>query len=207
MENKFYIYHLINPMDNIVFYVGKGFGNRMFQHEKDVKRGILPHKNSYLYHKIDKILKSGYSIIYKKIFENLNEDDALLKEMEEIKRIGRANRKTGTLCNLTDGGEGASGLIYTEEMRKYRSMLFSGEKNPMYGKNHTDKTKKIISDKRKNRIWNFKHTQEHKEKLRNDNTGGKYTSKPVIQFDINGNFIFDGSRKPISFRGWDECDP
>ena len=33
---QFYVYVLIDPRDNEVFYVGKGQGERAFQHERDV---------------------------------------------------------------------------------------------------------------------------------------------------------------------------
>ena len=58
----------------------------------------------------------------------MDEKTSLLKESEEIKRIGRSNLKMGPLCNLTDGGEGSTGLVYTDEMKKLRSVLSSGEK-------------------------------------------------------------------------------
>lgn len=31
---RYYVYCLINPRDNQVFYIGKGVGNRVFSHEK-----------------------------------------------------------------------------------------------------------------------------------------------------------------------------
>jgi hypothetical protein len=35
----FYVYELIDPRDGKVFYVGKGKGERAWQHEIDVRRG------------------------------------------------------------------------------------------------------------------------------------------------------------------------
>jgi hypothetical protein len=32
---KYYVYCLVNPRDNKIFYIGKGKGNRVFQHAKD----------------------------------------------------------------------------------------------------------------------------------------------------------------------------
>ena len=31
----YYVYALIDPRDNRIFYIGKGKGNRIFQHAKD----------------------------------------------------------------------------------------------------------------------------------------------------------------------------
>ena len=39
---KYYVYHLIDPRDDSVFYVGKGQGNRSFSEEK--KRAIADKK-------------------------------------------------------------------------------------------------------------------------------------------------------------------
>ena len=41
MHCDFYVYCLIDPDDNIPFYVGKGRLNRMYKHEKDVKNGKI----------------------------------------------------------------------------------------------------------------------------------------------------------------------
>ena len=128
MNEIFYVYHLIDPFNNTVFYVGKGYGERMYEHEKEVRRKVIPHKNKHLYYKIKKIISLSGNIIYKKVFDKLDEKTSLLKESEEIKRIGRSNLKMGPLCNLTDGGEGSTGLVYTDEMKKLRSVLSSGEK-------------------------------------------------------------------------------
>ena len=44
MDGKFYVYHLIGPFNNIVFYVGRGYDERMYEHEKEVRRKVVPHK-------------------------------------------------------------------------------------------------------------------------------------------------------------------
>ena len=33
---KFYVYRLIDPRDSSTFYVGKGYGNRVFDHMKAI---------------------------------------------------------------------------------------------------------------------------------------------------------------------------
>ena len=59
----------------------------------------------------------------------------------------------------------------------------------MFGRNHTDDTKKIISQKRKLRVWNFHHTKKHRENLKINNPGGKATSIKICQFNEKGELI------------------
>jgi len=44
MNKKFYVYYLISSNDNNVFYVGKGSGDRMYQH---VKIAVRDGKKNY----------------------------------------------------------------------------------------------------------------------------------------------------------------
>lgn len=37
-KNKYYVYRLIDPRNYLTFYVGKGCGNRVFQHIKDARK-------------------------------------------------------------------------------------------------------------------------------------------------------------------------
>lgn len=155
--NLFYVYHLIHKETNKVFYVGKGKGNRLNDHQK-----IAFHKNSqsksYLYRKIRKILSVGDSILAVKIYETNDEIDAFKKEVEEIKRIGRKN-----LCNATDGGEGFSGGTFkqSDHQKRIVSEMFSKPKTSSHKiKLRNAKYSKPV------RYWKGKtFTKEHKDKL------------------------------------------
>ena len=37
---KYYVYALVNPIDNKIFYIGKGQGNRVFHHQNDVLKDL-----------------------------------------------------------------------------------------------------------------------------------------------------------------------
>jgi hypothetical protein len=107
--SKFYIYLHKRISDNIVFYVGKGCRGRSNQ-----KYG-----RNNLWQKIDK--KHGsYVEIYA---DNLTEDEAFEIERNLIKQYGRINDNTGTLANLTDGGEGVSGWNGTKEFYQARAKV------------------------------------------------------------------------------------
>lgn len=143
MDNKYYVYYLIDPLSNTVFYVGKGYDNRMYDHERFVLNGKIPHNNKHLFYKIKNILNSGRKIVYNKILDGVDETTALLKEIEEIKKIGRSDLKAGPLCNLTCGGDGISGFKMpkkTVESMKNRVKLWY--KNP-HNRNLVSKTTKL----------------------------------------------------------------
>ena len=103
MNKKFYVYYLISSNDNNVFYVGKGSGDRMYQHVKiAVRDGKKKLSNPKLYNKIVSLLNNGHQVISQIIFESYDEKTCLNHEVEKIKEIGLNN-----LCNITEGGEGS----------------------------------------------------------------------------------------------------
>ena len=128
MKTDFYTYAYLRE-DGTPYYIGKGRGRRAFQKGKTIPR---PPKDRILF------LKTG-----------LTEKEAFRHECYMIAVFGRKNNGTGILRNLTDGGEGHSGYIPTEETRKKisdaqkgiknpkQSERMSGELNPMYGKTGT----------------------------------------------------------------------
>ena len=76
------------------------------------------------------------SYIVEIILDDLSKETVLLKETEFIKLYGRRDLKTGTLCNMTDGGEGGINKIVSQETRDKISKATKGENNPFYGKKH-----------------------------------------------------------------------
>lgn len=138
MIKNWYVYRHIRLDKNIPFYIG--IGNKKFFYrafEFDFK-------------KRNKI----WSNIYKKtnikveiIFDNLSKEEAKIKEQEFIKLYGRLDLKTGTLCNLTDGGDGIWNCKISEQTKLKLSKQKLGEKNPQFGKKQSPETiqKKINS--------------------------------------------------------------
>jgi hypothetical protein len=106
-KKKHYIYHLIDPTTNIVFYVGKGTSGRMYDHENLVIKDKIPHGNKHLFYKIKQIITSGNRVIYKKILENLDNKLACEFEIQEIKNQRKLNEN---LCNIGIGGEGGDNI-------------------------------------------------------------------------------------------------
>lgn len=169
----FYVYQLIDPRNNKVFYVGKGCKNRMYEHVNNVRKGRIPnHSNTKLGNKIKKILSLGLKVKYKKVLITENEQEAYNKERAIISKIGLEN-----LCNLTEGGDGCLEINFSDEHKQKIS-------NANKGRNFSDEHRKKLSDAHKgmkqstetiqkrleSRSW-YKHSDETKEKLSIAHTG------------------------------------
>lgn len=188
MSNEFYVYLLLDPRSFYEpFYVGKGKGDRWKHHYQAsaTRKGKNQLKNAV----IEKIRKEGHapcSLIWS---HGLNEKDAYDLEMELIMRFGRRVTGEGNLTNLSEGGRGgSSGMVVSEEFRQRCRQRVSGHGNPMYGRNHSDETKARWSEIRKGNC-SYPHSEEHRQKLREDNPGGRATSKPVWQIGLDGTTV------------------
>lgn len=110
-NGRYYVYLLIRP-DGTPFYVGKGKGKRLFFHESEA----LGDGRSHKLNTIRAITRAGKQVAYGIVGFYEEEAECHLREIEEIRHIGRHDLKAGPLTNLTDGGEGVSGL--SEETRQ-----------------------------------------------------------------------------------------
>ena len=99
--------------------------------------------------------------------------------------------------NLTIGGSGSNGFKHTEKSRIKISLNhadISGEKNPMYGKHHSEESKSKMRKphRRKyneypkkqkfseeNSFFGHKHTEEFKKNLASKKAGGKEINFPL----------------------------
>ena len=122
-QMEYYTYAYLRQ-DGTPYYIGKGKGRRRY-----IKQGRtvpLPENK-------DKI------IILK---QNLTEEKAFKHEKYMIAIFGRKDLGTGILRNRTDGGDGPSGYIMSEEQKKLLSKIHSG-------KIFTDEYRKKISEANK----------------------------------------------------------
>lgn len=113
-KNDFYVYTWARPDTGDVFYVGKG---RMSRDVRSKDRHNPIFKNI-----VSKLNGMGMSPTVERIMEGLTEAEAFELEMKVIARHGRIDLKTGTLANLTSGGEGKAGAILSEEDKKKKSL-------------------------------------------------------------------------------------
>lgn len=117
------------------FYIGKGSNKRYLDHIKFPNTD----KNKLKQNIINKIINrtNNYPLITF-IKKELSHKEALLLEMNLISVIGRRDLNLGPLCNLTDGGDGCIGFIFTEDLKIKWSEL--AKKRAKFGKdNHSSK--------------------------------------------------------------------
>ncbi len=199
---EYYVYIYVDPtkpgkfvydgidyaFDYEPFYVGKGKNSRYKCHFKKSEReaNYNPLKNETF----SKIESFGFNpldfVIMFRI--NMSESESFIWELLLISKIGRKDLGIGPLVNLTDGGEGPSGCVskrrgktyeeihgveLAQKMRDIRRERFIGDKNPMFGKSSGMKGKKM--------------SEESRAKLSSSK------SKPIIQMDLDSNFIKEWS--------------
>jgi NUMOD3 motif len=155
--NHFYTYVYIDPSrDNEPIYIGKGFASRMHIHMKRTDRHPLTRR-------LQKMARNNIEPIIGCLCKDIDEELALLCEEEAIDLYGRKDLGKGTLLNLTDGGEGASGLVMSEEAKRKLSEHFSGKTRP---EEHRAKMRKPKSE-------------EHRRKVRAANIGKKQSPETI----------------------------
>lgn len=100
-----YCYALSDECGN-VFYIGKGRGNRLYQHEREARRGALSEKHD----RIRGIVERGYAVTYSILGEY--EDDASAYQAERNFIAAHSG-----LTNIASGG-GAMPVSPKERMRR-----------------------------------------------------------------------------------------
>jgi hypothetical protein len=151
------------------------------------------------------VAKTDYKVEI--LFDNLSWEDACKKEMEFIKLYGRKDLGTGTLCNLTIGGDGILGVVRTEEYREKLRQVNTGKKmsensvqklkEALKGRRHSEETKLKMGKTRKGR----KLSEAHKANISQGNLGKSKSEShrenikrsricvPVLQYHLDGTFI------------------
>ena len=188
-------------LDNVPFYVGKGKDDRYYVSMHLAK----DRPNSFLQNKIRKVGVDNVKIHF--LHENISEKEAFSWESYWIKYIGRRDKGEGSLCNLTDGGEGSSGHTVSKETRQKISAAnkgrFAGANHPMYGRSHTKETKQKIGAANKGEnhpMYGKSHTKETKQKMSEVAEGKKIPdeTKRKIGATLKGHIISDETKQKIS---------
>ena len=163
--------------DKTPYYIGKGKGNRAY---KKHRKGIG-------------VPKDKSRIIFLK--QNLTEEEAFRHEIYMIAVFGRKDLRTGILHNLTDGGDGASGYVFSEETKRKQSEAHKGN-TTWLGKTHSEETKRKMSDTRKGKT----HSEETKRKQSEAKKGKTFSeeSKRKMSEAQKGKSLSEETRRKMS---------
>jgi len=182
----YYVYYLIDPRDNVVFYVGKGTKGRMNYHENYVKSGKPIKSSRPKFNKIKEILDAGYEVIKLKVFETDDELLAYTTEIEHINAIGIENltniatdRKEVSISKLVSDGLRNSkkyaafvDYLRSDEGKEHCRIKNLGPRNPMYGKKLSPEHKKALHEGASR-----PSTEEHKKNISKALKGIKRTEE------------------------------
>jgi hypothetical protein len=208
---NFYVYIYLDPrkpgnfkyneyeFNHEPFYVGKGKNKRAWL----LKR----HPDKMLQRKLNKF--TPIILLTKNKFSEVL---ALKIESALISKIGRSDLKEGPLANLTNGGEGTSGYIMTED---HKNKIIKSRK----GYKHSEETKRKIGESNKGKIISEEqkknqsnkmkgrqsrlgkhHTEETKNKLSVINTGKKHTelSRKKMSDVKMGHYVSEETKVKLS---------
>ena len=173
--NRFYTYAYLRE-DKTPYYIGKGTGDRIYSTNR---RNNPP--------------KDKSRIIFLK--QNLTEEEAFRHEIYMIAVFGRKDLGTGILHNLTDGGDGASGYVFSEETKRKQSEAHKGN-TTWLGKTHSEETKRKMSDTRKGKT----HSEETKRKQSEAKKGKTFSeeSKRKMSEAQKGKSLSEETRRKMS---------
>jgi hypothetical protein len=186
----FYVYEHIRRDTGAVFYVGKGHGGRHCS-----KRN----RNQYWHNVVNKA--GGFD--HRVVCIDQSEELMLLAEIEKINQL----RMLGvTLVNLTDGGQGITGLKHSEQSKRLMSEKLKGKSHKhtpeSIEKIRQANTGVVFSEERKDKLRLkalgrkmpthvreilseamkfFKQSEETKEHLRQVNLGRKHTPEALLK--------------------------
>lgn len=148
-NRSYYVYAYLRSRDSArgprfsPYYIGKGSGDRAYSKVRAVAK---PTDSSY--------------IVF--LEEGMTEREAFALEKYAIALYGRLDKGNGILWNMTDGGEGCSGLIMSQETKDKIAKSLTGRKRPQ------SVTEKILQTRA-----GFRHSEETKRKMSRTRTGRK----------------------------------
>jgi hypothetical protein len=156
-----YVYRHIRLDKNEPFYIGIGSDTHYTRaYEKGNRRNKIWK---------DIVAKSEYKVDI--LIDDLTWEEACEKEKEFISLYGRISNETGTLSNMTDGGDGIFGYNHSvqskikmsnkkigikrsDDLKNKLSLArkgkYTGKDNWFYGKNHSIETKLKMSEMKSN---------------------------------------------------------
>jgi group I intron endonuclease len=131
-----YVYRHIRLDKNEPFYIGIGTDNNF-------KRSRTRKGRNNIWKKIANKTEFEVEIL----FYDIDIEEAKKKEIEFISFYGRIANNDGILANLSGGGDSSFNPSFLT--RQKISIATKGDKNPFYGKKHTQETRRLLSEMQK----------------------------------------------------------
>ena len=206
-DRRFYVYALLDPRKIGAriyrdlkyvftlepFYIGYGHNLRFYDHFKEADN---------LWEKSEKIQKCGNPMKIRKIHQIYRDydlprvviikEDLTLKEALEyeifcITQIGRLDLGLGPLTNLTDGGTGGFGFVFSEELKELIGQQKRGKSYiEMYGEKRAKAIKEHLKESHKgkhvgenNGMFGKHLSEEHIQSIRKANIGRKKSQEEI----------------------------
>ena len=173
-----YLYRHIRADKNEPFYVGIGSDNA-FKRAYDTGNRNRHWRNI--------VKNTAYDVEI--ILEEITWEEACKKEKEFISLYGRTDLGLGSLCNLTEGGEGVIGMKHTDETKK---KISEDNKRPDKLAICMENLKKMQTPEARAKALVNRDYKEitRKRLLKTDYSKIREASEKVIfQYDLQGNFI------------------
>lgn len=215
-NRSYYVYAYLRSRDSergprlSPYYIGKGSRDRAYAKKRSIAK---PLDDSY--------------IVF--LEEGLTEREAFALEKYAIALYGRIDKGEGILWNMTDGGEGCSGVIMSQETRDKIAKSLTGRKRPRSviekalqtraGFRHSEETKRKMSQTRTG-VKKRPHTPEAKLKISQnkakyeykitDPDGNTYITRSLNQFckdhGLRQSHMSSAARGEIDgYKGWQVC--
>jgi len=165
--DDFYVYIYLDPRKP-----GKyKYGSCEFEYEpfyvgkgKNGRWKNINGRTNYFINRTNKIKKYGLKPIIFKLIENLNEKQSFYFETQLICKIGRKDLDRGPLINFTDGGDGSSGKITSEKTKRILSEKKKGRHPSRETRNKMSKIRKGKYSGESHPFYGKHHSEEWKKK-------------------------------------------
>lgn len=169
IDNRFFIYVHRRSDTGEVFYVGKGTWTPL----KKYVRSNATSKRNFHWKRV--VAKSG-GFTSEVVAEFSMEADAFNEEVRLIALYGKSN-SGGILCNMTDGGEGHSGLSPSQETRTKVASALSGKPKTQHVKDSVSRAQRGVP----NPEWQNKEHSIRMTGAGNPNFGTKNSKETIAK--------------------------
>lgn len=145
--------------------------------------------------------KHGYDYTTEILLETDNAEE--LKEQgvyySNLWNVVESAEWANLMIEQGDGGDTSASLAFQEYVRNRKPLV--GEKNPFYGKTHTEETKTLLAEKASQQWKGVPKSEEHKRNIATANTGKVFTEerKQKISLACKGRIPYNKGKPAEKF--------